>query len=374
LKLKKKIQKNTALTLKAQSRQSLEAFLAQNSRDGGFLQSDYWANFQRSLGREVIEIYDGGFFRQLLEFHALPWVRGYFFVPRGPIIAQVKGGERDFKLANKEMIEKRFLGCMEAAKKDRVAWIRIEPQDVLTLKFIKKLARSNSWQVVKSKKNHQPPQTLMLELNKNQEELLARMKSKTRYNIRLAKKKGVEIQVAPREDAEAEGHFWRLSQETAQRNSITLHSRDYYQKMLETIPGGKLKLYLAYYQNKVIAAGLVSFYGGVATYLHGASDHHYRNLMAPYLLQWQAILDARTQNFSRYDFGGVRMTVRGEAEKGGWEGITRFKNGFCPQARTTDFPGCYDLILNKRTYWTYRRLQSAKDFSRNLKGKLFKRA
>jgi len=361
LKLAKKIKKSAI-----PKKQSLEAFLAQNSREGGFLQSDHWAKFQRFWGREVIEIYDGGFFRQSMEFHSLPGVRGYFFIPRGPVLAQNLSFQDKPGLVDEKQIRRRFLGCITAAQKDQVAWIRLEPQDNLTLNFIKKLAKENKWQLTKSKKNHQPPQTLLLEVGKGQEQLLVEMKSKTRYNIRLAEKKGVEIREILREDSRGEKYFWELSQKTAQRNAINLHPREYYQKMLEVIPEDKLKLYLAYYQDKVIAAGLFSFYGSVATYLHGASDHGYRNLMAPYLLQWRVILDAKAKKFRAYDFGGVKINSQGEPQAGDWEGLTRFKIGFCPQNKVTQFPGCYDLILNKRTYWVYRRLQSLKDFSRKI--------
>lgn len=93
----------------------------------------------------------------------------------------------------------------------------------------------------------------------------------------------------------------------------------------ELAPSGSLKLFLAEYDGKVVAAALVSFFGGVATYLHGASSDIYRDVMAPYLLQWEAILEARRMNCTRYDFGGVNGRTYTNPK---WEGISRFKFGF----------------------------------------------
>ncbi len=78
-----------------------------------------------------------------------------------------------------------------------------------------------------------------------------------------------------------------------------LHPESYYRKMFETIPAEILKLYMAEYENKIIAANIVIHYGNTATYLHGASDNEYRNVMAPYLLQWQAILDAKKAGLNK---------------------------------------------------------------------------
>ena len=140
----------------------------------------------------------------------------------------------------------------------------------------------------------------------------------------------------------------------AKRNKIVAHPADYYRKMFEAIPEGICKLYLAEYQNKVICANLVIFYGRVCTYLHGASDDEYRNVMAPFFLQWRQICDARVAGCQKYDFGGINTKTG--------EGITRFKSSFSPVTASVKFPGCYDIILDKRKYWLYRSIQKVKSF------------
>lgn len=180
------------------------------------------------------------------------------------------------------------------------------------------------------------------------------MKQKTRYNIKLAEKKGVKIFVSREEKYITD--FCRLVEITAKRDKITSHPEGYYRKMFETIPGDILKLYIAEYEGKIIAANLVLFFGKTATYMHGASDNDHRSVMAPYLLQWRQILDAKKTGCERYDFGGVKT---GAADSS-WSGITKFKTGFAPSAETTKFPGSYDIILRLGKYNSYRTLQKIK--------------
>ena len=116
-----------------------------------------------------------------------------------------------------------------------------------------------------------------------------------------------------------------------------------------------LKIYVAEYDGNIIAANLILFFGDAATYLHGASGNEYRNVMAPYLLQWQAILDAKKAGYLKYDFGGVKMS-------GGWEGITKFKLGFSLNTKPVVFPGSYDIMIAPFRYWIYRGIQKIKSF------------
>src|SRR3989344_1829768 len=105
----------------------------------------------------------------------------------------------------------------------------------------------------------------------------------------------------------------------ARRQGIHLHNQEYYWKMLEILgEQAGAKLYLAERQDKIIAANIVVYCGERAYYLHGATSDQNKNLMAPYWLQWQAILDAKAAGKKFYDFWGV------SASKKSWQGITRF--------------------------------------------------
>jgi len=184
------------------------------------------------------------------------------------------------------------------------------------------------------------------------------MKSKTRYNIKVAEKHNVSV-TGKQESKINEKYiseFIRLTKIMAKRQGITPHPEKYYQKMLEIIPGEIMKLYLAEYEGKIIGANIMVFYGKVCTYLHGASDDQYKNLMAPYLLHWQAIRDAKNNGYEKYDFGGIKTGARNN----NWSGITRFKLGFSPNTKPTEFLGSYDLVINPARYKIYRIIQGIK--------------
>ena len=117
-------------------------------------------------------------------------------------------------------------------------------------------------------------------------------------------------------------------------------------------------------------ANLVLFYGETCTYMHGASDDEYRNVMAPYILQWQQIKDAKKAGCRRYDFGGVSTNyesstnVRITNKTKSWAGITKFKTGFSPKTAATRFPGSYDVVINAKKYYLYRFIQKIKAFAK----------
>ncbi len=331
-------------------------------RDGGFLQSKRWAFFQEEVGNKMIKLQFPAEFSASIVKYTLPIVGTYLFVPRGPIFLKEGVAQK----CSKELLQ--------IAKKEKSAWIRLEPQTKKDLDELRNYFKNLGCRVVKSKKNHEPAQTLMLDLKKTEKELLAEMKSKTRYNIRLAGKKGVKIEKS-RDDKAIEA-FIRLSEETAKRDGIKIHQENYYRRMIEVIPSDILSLYVAKFEGKIIATALVSFSGTVATYLHGASSSENRNVMAPHLLQWTAICQAKERGFSKYDFGGTKIqkNEKGQLIENSWSGISKFKIGFSPKGELTAFPGCWDVIVDKRKYHVYKFLQNIQDEFRKLKIKIKKNA
>ena len=358
-----------------------ENFIQTNSLDGGFLQSEEWRKFQESVGRKTFhlelkspsnppfekgEVF--GFWANVVE-HQLPVVGKYFYIPRGPVI----GISNDkFQITNQiqspnDKIVKELEELINLAKKEKAGWVRIEPQSEELLNVIKNLVKLK---IAKAPHDMQPKEIFVIDITKSEEDLLAGMKQKTRYNIRLAQKHKVFINVIPakagiQRDPLDSGsgtgvaryidEFIRLVKITAKRDGITPHPESYYRKMFEIIPPENLKLYVAEYEGKVIAANIIIHYGDTATYLHGASDNEHRNVMAPYLLQWQAILDAKNAGYSKYDFGGVKT-----GDDSSWAGITKFKTGFSPNTEPKAFPGSYDIVINPFKYYLYRVLQKFK--------------
>jgi lipid II:glycine glycyltransferase (peptidoglycan interpeptide bridge formation enzyme) len=101
--------------------------------------------------------------------------------------------------------------------------------------------------------------------------------------------------------------------------------------------------------NDIIAANLMVFYGDTATYLHGASNYAFRALMAPNLLQWNLIQEAKKRGFKYYDFHGIAPN---ENPKHPWAGVTRFKKGF--GGEIANYPGTYDFIYETGWYKIYK--------------------
>ncbi|MCQ2595248.1 MAG: peptidoglycan bridge formation glycyltransferase FemA/FemB family protein [Treponemataceae bacterium] len=177
----------------------------------------------------------------------------------------------------------------------------------------------------------QPPDTVILNLSPDAETLLASMKNKWRYNIRLAQKKGV---VVNRFGAEAIDDFYKLYIETSKRDGIALHSKNYYKDLFECAQNinaenvnekPQVSLYMASFEGENLAAIITLFTKNQAIYLYGASSNSHRNLMPAYLLQWQAIQDAKNHGCQSYDFYGIPPT---DDESHPMHGLYRFKTGF----------------------------------------------
>ncbi|HLB50941.1 MAG TPA: peptidoglycan bridge formation glycyltransferase FemA/FemB family protein [Patescibacteria group bacterium] len=317
-----------------------------------FLQSEQWLRFQEAVGRETVKISDKNFSANGI-IHRLPIVGSYLYVPRGPLINQQTTD-------NKEQLTGKMRMVVELAKAKQAKWIRIEPQTKELLEMIK---GSVPYKMVKAPHDVQPKEIFVVDILPGEDELLAAMKSKTRYNIRLAQKKGVKVFVT-REEKYRQA-FLDLMQRTADRKEITPHSRMYYEKFLTVFPEEMCRLFVAEYEGQVLAANLLIVYGATATYLHGGSGDTHRDAMAPYLLQWEQMRFAKAHGCTHYDFGGVKtvnsqqLTANNKQteDKDSWSGITRFKTGFSPQTAPIIFPGAYDIILHPLSYALYRIVQ-----------------
>jgi len=339
-------------------------FIQFNSPDGGFLQSEDWRKFQEASGTNnytISESSDNGEFiyhANIIE-HKLPIVGSYFYIPRGPVFENFKFQILNFKSSPNDKIIKFLNDLIILAEKNNIGWIRIEPSSEEELELIGNNLPKNI-KIKKSAVDMQPRDILILDIAKSEDEILAGMKQKTRYNVKLSQKRDVSVKVISNFQFPISkryiGEFFRLLKITTKRDKITSHPENYYRKMFETIPGDILKLYIAEYNGNIIAANLVLFFGKTATYMHGASDNDHRSVMAPYILQWQAIRDAKKAGCTQYDLGGVG----GGTVDNSWTGITKFKTGFAPDAQPVQFPGCYDIILKPAKYNFYRTLQRIK--------------
>ncbi|NBC29729.1 MAG: peptidoglycan bridge formation glycyltransferase FemA/FemB family protein [Spirochaetes bacterium] len=205
----------------------------------------------------------------------------------------------------------------------------------------------------------QSPATTVLDLRPSEEELLAGMKSKTRYNVRLAAKRGVRVREAEAASGEVD-RWYELYRETAQRDRIAIHSQAYYRRLLETARSFSdvhLSLYLAEHEGDLLGGIIAGRYGSAAVYLYGASSSSKRNLMAPYLLQWEAIRQAKAAGAQSYDFFGIPPA---EDPQHPMHGLYRFKVGFGGAILVG--PGSHDAPFRPLRYLLFRGAERARYF------------
>lgn len=304
--------------------------LNQPTQAGIFLQSAEWLDFQENFGHKIYRLGltdDTGAYQSVsgVILNNLPLNKKYFYIPHGPV------ANHELGIMNQGLIEK----ILEIAKKEKVIFIRLEPPIPhyslpITRYPLLKIAHV------------QPKRVLALDLTKSEDELLAAMHEKTRYNIRLAEKKNLILK------NETFENFWKLTEETTARDKFRPHPKKYYESMLRNISGDgkngmRVELKIAYFENHPTAAAIIGYFGDTATYLHGASSQEHRNLMAPYFLHWKIIKETKKLGYKFYDFGGI--------DEAKWPGVTRFKKGF--GGFEINYPGTFDLPINKLWYTIY---------------------
>ncbi|TAL50026.1 peptidoglycan bridge formation glycyltransferase FemA/FemB family protein [Patescibacteria group bacterium] len=293
--------------------------LEHGPRSGRFLQSWEWGEFQTAVGRDVRreELYRDGTCVGIAQWldRSLPGWGRYSFCPKGPIVS-LPG----------EMV---FSG-------DKKMFLRIEPSDSRSVAGARKTIDVS------------PAHTRITDVSMEEEDLLAAMHSKTRYNIRVAQKHGVKVQI---ESSDFES-VWSLFEQTSSRGAFRLHGRTYYHRMLESLRTKTCRAFLAtaYQENHLLAANIMVDFGDTRTYLHGASSNQYRNFMGPYLLHWELMRDAKERGFQFYDWWGV--APQNAPEDHPWVGISRFKRGFSGVEYAS--PGTYDLVLKPHAYSLYQ--------------------
>jgi len=203
--------------------------------------------------------------------------------------------------------------------------------------------------------NYQPTDTLEIDLTKSDEQILSEMKRKGRYNINLARKKGVQI-IAIKDGDSSEkdlDDFWRLNTQTTNRDRFSGHEKSYYVTLLEELKEYAV-LFFAEYEGERIATAISTFCGEKAIYYFGAStsDPEYRNLMAPYLLQWKMMQYGKSKHCKTYDFLGI--APEGETNHV-YAGISEFKWKFGGERKI--YAPAREIVLNSFWYTLYRTLK-----------------
>jgi lipid II:glycine glycyltransferase (peptidoglycan interpeptide bridge formation enzyme) len=309
---------------------------------GHVLQSWAWGELKGQFDWGVERLSLPSASAQLL-FRRLPGSLGAIaYVPKGPLL------DWDDDRALRQVVA----AIEPLARRQRAICLKIEPNledDRVLAERLRAAGFQSSPQAI------QPRRTILVDLEAQPETILARMKQKTRYNIRLAARKGVTIRPGGEADLPA---FYRLMEITARRDNFAVHSQAYYETAHRLfVPAGQGRLLLAEHEGQLLAGLMAVALGDTACYLYGASADEGRELMPAYLLQWEAMQWARERGCRVYDLWGVpdeeEAVLEAEFAQRGDElwGVYRFKRGFGGRlARTI---GAWDLVYAPARYRLY---------------------
>ncbi len=288
------------------------------------LQTHEWAKFKASQDFEILEL--NGIF---VHKRKLPLGKNFLYIP---------------EVAASQITPGHIEEAKKLAKKLNSIFIRLEVVDKYSDNADKMI---QAFGFVRAFEQVQPKWRQVIDISKSEDEILAQMKQKGRYNLRLAQRHDVKVESQNSKvtiESQKIKDFYSLYTETVKREKITGRTADYFQKMVDNFADTDyLEIFLATYQNKPVAAALVSYFDSVASYLYGGSSREHREVMAPYLMHWKIIQKAKERGCKSYDLLG-----RSAPEKQGkWSGVTKFKEQFGGEA--VEILGSYDFV--SQSFW-----------------------
>jgi len=311
-----------------------DAFIALHP-EAHLLQTAAWASLKAAFGWEAHTVRSGDAGAMVLVRRLAPGLK-LAYIPRGPV-----GGRLVKLLPDLD----RF------CKQKSVLALKVEPD----ARWDEELATElESTGLQPSPQPIQPVRTIVIDLRPDEDEILARMKQKTRYNIRLAARK--EIVVRPWNDIAG---FASMMDETAARDEFGAHSQAYYQTAYDLFhPDSRCELFAAEFDRVPVASLMVFAHGSRAWYFYGASRDAHRERMPTYLLQWEAMRWAKARGCERYDLWGIPDEDENTLERefpnrsdGLW-GVYRFKRGFGGEVVRS--MGAWDRVYQPVRYRAYK--------------------
>lgn len=234
-------------------------------------------------------------------------------IPRGPLWTDQDAAQK--------LIEK----IVDDATKDRCIAIYFSPSIELPATPLRQgFEGQASYQLPATCRHVHPTATRIIDLTKSEDEILVQMHPKGRYNINVARRHGITITQSSVEDIDA---FYELLRSTSGRDGFTISQKSHYTRFLSEIEGSFMLI--AKHANKPVAGLIGVQWGTTGIYYYGASNHEDRQLMAPYLLQWEAMRLCREKGCERYDLLGIEEgSGIGGQVPGTWKGISEFKRKF----------------------------------------------
>lgn len=323
-----------------------------------FVQSSHYGEFYEMMGEKswIFGVYDkevlvGG--SLVVSTHAK---RGSFlYLPYGPILPSTLEGEG----RGGEVGHLLFSYLKKFAKENNYTFIRCSPFWEIgegREEIFKKMGFRPAPMHILAEN------TWILDLSKTEEELLFEMEKTHRYLIRRCEKEGVRVEKSIN-DAALE-QFNNIHDETAKRHNFHRFSKDYIEKEFKTFaPQDEAAVFTGFLPDgRLDSSAIIMFFGNVAAYRHGASLNLDNKLSTSYLVQWEAIKEAKRRGMRWYNFWGV---IPAKASKGHpFYGITHFKKGF--GGSQLDLVHCHDLPISWK-YWFNWVVETLRSFKRGFK-------
>ncbi len=314
-----------------------DQFIAR-SPDAHLLQTSAWGALKSGFGWQVEHVKVGETGAQVL-FRRLPLGFSFAYIPKGPLGPDWNALWPEI---HRLCLQKRAL----ILKVEPDAWEPAAGEAALLEACLPGFTAGAD--------TVQPRRTMVVRLDGSEEAILARMKQKTRYNIRLAEKKGVAVRLS--EDVSV---FYTLMQATGRRDGFGIHNREYFEQAFRLFNAqGMCALLLAEYEGRPLAGLMVFASGRRAWYFYGASNDEERSRMPAYLLQWEAMRWAKQRGCLEYDLWGVPDADESALEAGFSErsddlwGVYRFKRGFGGELMRS--AGAWDKAYLPLVYPLYR--------------------
>jgi lipid II:glycine glycyltransferase (peptidoglycan interpeptide bridge formation enzyme) len=300
------------------------------------IQTIEWGEFKRISGWQPIRV---AVFEQdkivggisILK-RKIPFIgKSLFYAPRGPVL--------DFH--NVEIFSLLLSKIRGIAKTHNAIVLKIDPEVSDTDTAATEILDKYDFHFVK--KQIQPRATLFLDLTQSLDDLFANFESKTRYNIRLSVRKGVQVKEMT--NIEGVDIFYKIYIETAKRDTFIIHPYEYYKRVVEEMANkGMVHIFFAYYQDKPIAGVYIFSFGHKVWYMYGASLNKYRNVMPNQAIHWEVIKWAKEMGYKTYDLWGIPVNPHPSHPL---FGVYRFKKGFGGELKK--FVGMHDLVL--QPFW-----------------------
>ena len=345
-----------------ESKNKYKEFLENHERCN-FQQSLEWAKVKSNWKNEIIlaEDEDGNIIGSLsVLIRKIPIFGNLMYSSRGPVC----------DIHDVSVLKQLTEGAKQLAKKYNAIVLKIEPDIKSDDQVFRDLIVELGYKIKDDAKNFreeiQPRYVFRLDVkDKTEDEIFAGFHQKTRYNVRLATRKGVTIKEGTREDLK---DFHKIMIETGSRDGFIIRPLEYFEKMYDELAPTHMKLLMAYYEGQPISGVIPIMYGNKTWYLYGASSNKHRNLMPNYLLQWEMIKIAINNKSDIYDLRGVSGVVD---ESHPQYGLYRFKKGF--GAEFTEFIGELYIPFKPLRYKLYKFSEKTFRNLRALKTKLRKK-